>query len=664
MSIDSYFLEKSEIKRFKQKSEYFSPLENKWQENKQKNNEKETSQFNQPIRTVESSSRTISHPQYLSVHRFLSSRFHSSRYIAHTPIFIEGNADFLAQAALEGWDGTGTLTDPFVITGYEISVKNKISFNLIMIKNTDLYFQIRSNFLKGYSYSNYTSSCVLFENVTNGMIVNNAIQSSNVGIQFISTKYSTVKNNTLIDNNIGISLSSSSQNTLINNNLTLNSEIGIFMLSSKYNSLINNTIQFTYGSIFLSDAAIRLDGSFNNNIFCNTLNSNSGCGILLYYSFNNQISSNEVTNNFQYFIALLYSTQNMVSGNSIHNSLGRDFVAIWLAYSSQNTFSSNTIYDILTSGILIELSDDNLIVDNVLYNVRTAIGLVNSTNNEISANIIYNSGPDGILLFNFASNNTIVDNTLYNITRMGILLVNSTNNYISTNNVNDSSSGIYLLSSVNNTIFNNTLLNNDNGIELSESTKISISNNTVYYNRHYGIVLEGCANIFVFANALYYNHLNGIFLDELSSGNKVHRNDFINNNLDGISQAYDVGSDNFFSHNYWNNWISPDTDGDGIVDAPYQIEGFVSNTDQYPLITKNNPSVEIIDPSLSLTFPIPFLDIFALYFLSLVVVSFAALFLVRFIWNYRKTMIRLYSEEELLEYAERAKDLVSRYKEK
>ncbi|MFX1533217.1 MAG: NosD domain-containing protein, partial [Promethearchaeota archaeon] len=201
-----------------------------------------------------------------------------------------------------------------------------------------------------------------------------------------------------------------------------------------------------------------------------------------------------------------------------------------------------------------------------------------------------------------------------------------------------------------------------------ESTNILIRSNTVYYNRHYGIVLEHSNDIFVFANALYYNHLNGIFLDERSFDSEVHRNDFIQNNLDGTSQAYDVGYNNIFSYNYWDNWISPDRNGDGFVDAPYVIEGFVSNTDPYPLVTKNNPKVEIPNPTLTPTSPIPFLDInmlyFLLYFLSFMVLSLAVLILARVIWNYRKTSIRLYTEEELLEYAERAKDLVSRYKEK
>ncbi|MFW9993622.1 MAG: right-handed parallel beta-helix repeat-containing protein [Candidatus Odinarchaeota archaeon] len=40
------------------------------------------------------------------------------------------------------------------------------------------------------------------------------------------------------------------------------------------------------------------------------------------------------------------------------------------------------------------------------------------------------------------------------------------------------------------------------------------------------------------------------------------------------SQAHDSGSNNMFDHNYWNDWIRPDDDTNGIVDYPYVIDGF------------------------------------------------------------------------------------------
>jgi prefoldin subunit 5 len=87
-----------------------------------------------------------------------------------------------------------------------------------------------------------------------------------------------------------------------------------------------------------------------------------------------------------------------------------------------------------------------------------------------------------------------------------------------------------------------------------------------------------------------------------SSSNTLYGNQLANNN--GASsvysashiQAYDDGTNNWNSSsygNYWSDWTSPDTNGDGIVDSPYAIVGG-SNVDAYPLIIVD---VNIISPA-------------------------------------------------------------------
>ena len=43
-------------------------------------------------------------------------------YTLHDPIKIEGDEDFAAQAASEGWPGDGSEENPYVIEGYEITL--------------------------------------------------------------------------------------------------------------------------------------------------------------------------------------------------------------------------------------------------------------------------------------------------------------------------------------------------------------------------------------------------------------------------------------------------------------------------------------------------------------------------------------------------------------
>jgi hypothetical protein len=44
---------------------------------------------------------------------------------------------------------------------------------------------------------------------------------------------------------------------------------------------------------------------------------------------------------------------------------------------------------------------------------------------------------------------------------------------------------------------------------------------------------------------------------------------------------------NHFSYNWWNEWLSPDIDSDGITDIPYPIAGNTNNYDYFPLITSH-----------------------------------------------------------------------------
>lgn len=64
----------------------------------------------------------------------------------HDPILIDGNEDFAAQAAAEGWPGDGTKDDPYVIEGLEIDLEKK-GKGAIDVRNTDVHFVVRDCYL-------------------------------------------------------------------------------------------------------------------------------------------------------------------------------------------------------------------------------------------------------------------------------------------------------------------------------------------------------------------------------------------------------------------------------------------------------------------------------------------------------------------------------------
>ena len=72
----------------------------------------------------------------------------SNAYILHNPIFISGNTNLIRNATSEGWSGTGTESNPIIISGYDIQVSG-IQNNSITIENTNLHFIIENNAFVG-----------------------------------------------------------------------------------------------------------------------------------------------------------------------------------------------------------------------------------------------------------------------------------------------------------------------------------------------------------------------------------------------------------------------------------------------------------------------------------------------------------------------------------
>ncbi|MEA3458877.1 MAG: NosD domain-containing protein, partial [Candidatus Thermoplasmatota archaeon] len=132
---------------------------------------------------------------------------------------------------------------------------------------------------------------------------------------------------------------------------------------------------------------------------------------------------------------------------------------------------------------------------------------------------------------------------------------------------------LYLVESNTNTIEDNTIESGNIGIFFSNSDSNIITNNYIQNSNAYGI-------------SLYSN----------SAGNIIYKNDFSNNLL---SNARDLSS-NIWSHNsqgnYWDDYNDYDSDGNGIGDNPYVIDG--DSQDDYPLgdfLSSNQEPVAYID---------------------------------------------------------------------
>ncbi len=194
-------------------------------------------------------------------------------------------------------------------------------------------------------------------------------------------------------------------------------------------------------------------------------------------------------------------------------------------------------------------------------------------------NTIYDSGLGINLLYAFSStiyNNNCTDNSY------GIVFEHSPGSTATNNTCNDNSYGIKIISSSSSTVVDNSYSSNRRGIWLVTSDGSTITNNNCSNNDWEGIYLEDTDDCVITYNLLQENGNYGVHLlpDTYDSwGNRIHHNNFVDNNLGGTSQASDDCTDNFWydtitqTGNYWNDWVS----------GTYAIDGSAGAIDLYPL---------------------------------------------------------------------------------
>jgi parallel beta-helix repeat protein len=637
------------------------------------------------------------------------------QYKEHSPIVINGNANFSATATAESWSGDGSESTPYIIEN--LNITGPISqfpntTDLIVINNTSIHFQIKNCYLnKGY----YALSLI---NVTHGQIINNSIHNSgNIdawqvrfeyggGINLEDSKEIVITGNNISNQDTeGIRLKSSWNNTIIGNNLyklgTLFNVGGIILIDSFNNIIEENEINNIRGG------GISLSQSYNNLILKNNLvNLSERMGIIIHNSGNNWIKNNILVNNGlnieydktwtqeegwiqeEYFqaevsnnsvngkplvywqsktggtvphgagqIILVNSTEISITGQNLTNiSIGIQTLICSNIIIADNKFSNNTegihstmdlnlliqrnvFTDNIQHGIVIGRSSYLTITENIISNTlesnaiivsqmsssinvtrnvltnnhRGAILMYGGNNTSITFNTIFCDPIEGlfpdstkfsestILLTGYAIDGIISHNIISNNGGWAGIFLNGINMTLLNNTVTNSRGyGIYLSLGEMNTLVSNYVFNSgESGIVINESKINTVFNNSIGNNGEYGIYVRklnypDIGNL-IKNNTIINNQLYGIYLLYHSRENIIKWNNFLGNNL-GSSQAYDDGRNNIFVFNYWDDWVNPDKDEDGVVDYPYVISGEASNTDPTPLSSSTPSLVHILTP--------------------------------------------------------------------
>lgn len=279
------------------------------------------------------------------------------------------------------------------------------------------------------------------------------------------------------------------------------------------------------------------------------------------------------------------SLTNVENGYILNNSISNTtHCGILLLSSHHNNVSENIISEAEGTGISLSSSDDNDILNNQITNCKSSsILLIGSENNFIFNNSVGYSHLSNIYLRSSSNKNVIINNSIYNSRAEGIFLSSSDHNIISNNSViKNGNTGIFVyFKSENNSILTNNIVNNNlRGIHVSYySNNNTLKHNTVAYSSFYGISISSTNNTVVTGN------------DIIGNVNVINAKAYGTS-----SQAYDDGSNNTFCNNYWNEWDAPDSNNDNIVDHLYPIDGVgvINNTDEFPMVTRNNPQMVIM----------------------------------------------------------------------
>jgi parallel beta-helix repeat protein len=262
-----------------------------------------------------------------------------------------------------------------------------------------------------------------------------------------------------------------------------------------------------------------------------------------------------------------------------------------------------------------------------------AVWLSNVSNGVISGNIMRNRDL-GINAVDGTRNCSIIGNEICDNDRQGIVSLNGMSNCVISGNYFHGNQGnnIWMTGGFNDSeISDNTFIQGGNGIRVLACLRSTLRNNTVTDSQLDSIVIPSAHDTAILDNKVTGSLVTGIMTtgDELEIADNVVSDcvsygiylafgnncslrenavsscteyglrlasvadatvtqNLFSDNGDGC-QVVDDGDDNVFSYNYFNEWTSPDTDGNNIVDNPYEIDGDAGNSDPCPLADPEGP---------------------------------------------------------------------------
>ena len=431
-------------------------------------------------------------------------------------------------------------------------------------------------------------------NISGFTIQNSGSNEDDAGIK-ISSNHNIISENAIIDNNNGISIINSSDNTVSENEIKYNQRLGVLMQDSTKNTIIGNTISNTN-----HDGLFVVGESSSNNIYENNIDNNSygictGSSSSKNIIYHNNFRNNKDCNADDAGTTNTWYNKTLKEGNYWDDYEGIDADSDCIGDTPYNITNNNkdiyplidpwpllyppdevyvdddynettngwniTHFDSMHDGINAIAVDGNIYVYDGTYHENLLIDkTINLIGNESDSTTIDGVGSDCVINITSNSvrisgftiqngihgihvsesnNNIISDNVIFN-NEDGIYFYSSSNSQIDGNIIiSNNRSGIHMSNSSINIILNNNISNNDYGIKIENSSECEIDRNTISQNTNDAIYLLNSFGNYIFENKIKDNDKRCIYLKN-SPENEIDRNNFTKNK--GICIDVDLGS--------------------------------------------------------------------------------------------------------------------------
>ena len=205
-------------------------------------------------------------------------------------IHIDGDSGWAAFKTAANCTGNGTFSDPYVIENLEIDGEN--SGTCILIENSTVYFRIENCNL--YNAGDFPAAGIILNNTKNGYLIDNICSPNFSGISLYNSHNNTISGNIANDNEFyGILVTGCANNTILGNTINNN----VHGISLNLGGAINNDIR--ENTLINNGIGIQAWHAIINNNISRNLISKSDCGIKIESTadYNNTLYLNCFTDN-------------------------------------------------------------------------------------------------------------------------------------------------------------------------------------------------------------------------------------------------------------------------------------------------------------------------------------------------------------------------------